>query len=46
MRSGFESLSDKTGHTALSSRALEYPDTPMIIEYDARVSSFPPPGLE
>jgi hypothetical protein len=46
MRSGFEALSDKIGHRSLSSRALEYPDTPMIIEYDARVSSSPPPGLE
>jgi hypothetical protein len=48
MRAGFENLqaSDKVSHRSLSSRSSEYPDIPMIIEQDSRVSWNPPPGLE
>ncbi len=45
MRAGFRDLSDKTGKTSTNPRATEYPHTPMIIEYDLRIITNPPPGL-
>jgi len=48
MRAEFENLSasDKMSHRSNSPRSWEYPDIPMIIEQDSRVSWNPPPGLE
>jgi hypothetical protein len=45
IRSGFRGLSDTTGKTSTNPRAWEYPHTPMIIEYDMRIVTNPPPGL-
>lgn len=44
-RSDYLRLVNKLGYTALSPTALRYTDTALIIEYDSRIISDPPPTL-
>jgi hypothetical protein len=46
IREAYLDLVDKTWYTASSSRAIEYPGVSVVIEYDGRVISDTPPGLD
>jgi hypothetical protein len=46
IREAYLDLADKTGHTATTPRALDHSDISVIIEYDGRVLSDPPPVLD
>ena len=43
MRDDYLTLPDRTLSTASSPTAIRYPDTSLIIEYDPRIQTDPPP---
>jgi hypothetical protein len=45
MRDDYAHLSDTTGKSSSSQTAASYQDVPLVIEYDGRIISDPPPGL-
>ena len=46
MRSDYLNLPSTIGHTALASTAMKYQDSAVIVDYDSRIQSDPPPGFE
>lgn len=45
LRADYADLASKVWHTSPAARAGEYPNTPLIIEYDGRLMNDPPPTL-
>ena len=46
MRSDYLDLPSTVWHTAVAPTAVKYKDSAVIIDYDSRIQSDPPPGLE